>query len=810
MDYSWHPDDGSEAQNIIRQAEAPPDSPFRPRYRRRSGELVPLGMGGTVAPPAGSSSSSSNKVQAIKLGVLLGKKPVADALSRFLTLRDVFKMGASCRELMRRLLTVSGAASGAGSSSAPEPGGQQQQQQGAAAAAAAAGPGIGNGNAGGEAGGGGAAAAAAHTGPLMVHIRGAKEFLAYFRALEQNAAWTQQRMMAVSIVLDYHDSIDGPIPAFLGGGGGVSTVEWLDLGRSNLTGGIPDNLGTLPNLRKLYLAGNQLVGAIPSSLGDISTLSDLSLAGNELSGPIPDSFGNLTLLRYLSLRDNKLSGSIPESLGNLVNLEELWLNANQIEGEIPASFGNMATARKIFLNNNSIEGTLPASLGNLSSLRILSLRHNRLTGTVPPELGRLSQLKTLYMEKNQLEGTIPDTLANLASLEELNLLGNQFQGKAQTRNLLIGQPVAGLLKTVTVELEDRSYPIYIGEGILESGDLLRRHVTSRKALVITNDKVGPLYLAQTVKVLEAGGVEVETVVLPDGEEFKSLEILTKILDKALSARLDRKTTFVALGGGVIGDMVGFAAAIYQRGVKFVQVPTTLMAMVDSAVGGKTAVNHPLGKNMIGAFYQPQAVLADTDTLKSLPDRELSSGIAEVVKYGLIKDSEFFQWQEGCMETMAARDAGVLAEAVERSCINKALVVAADEKEAGLRATLNLGHTFGHAIETGLGYGKLLHGEAVAIGMHMAADLSCRMGWVDQELVDRSVALMEKAGLPVELPKGGGMDMDKFLDAMAVDKKVADGELRLILLKGELGGCVMTGDFDEAAMRATIQDFCDRQ
>ncbi|CAB1115544.1 unnamed protein product [Ectocarpus sp. CCAP 1310/34] len=383
--------------------------------------------------------------------------------------------------------------------------------------------------------------------------------------------------------------------------------------------------------------------------------------------------------------------------------------------------------------------------------------------------------------------------------------------RARTGTSMVAtEPAAGLLKTVTVDLGDRSYPIYIGDGILDSGDLLRRHVTSKKALVITNDKVGPLYLDKTVKILEAGGVEVETVVLPDGEEFKSLEVLTKILDKALSARLDRKTTFVALGGGVIGDMVGFAAAIYQRGVKFVQVPTTLMAMVDSAVGGKTAVNHPLGKNMIGAFYQPQAVLADMGTLKSLPDRELASGIAEVVKYGLIKDSEFFRWQEGCMENMAARDAGVLAEAVERSCINKANVVAADEKEAGLRATLNLGHTFGHAIETGLGYGKLLHGEAVAIGMHMAADMSCRMGWVDQELVDRSVALMEKAGLPVELPKGGGMDMDKFLTAMAVDKKVADGELRLILLKGDLGGCVMTGEFDEAAMRATIQDFCDRQ
>jgi 3-dehydroquinate synthase len=259
-----------------------------------------------------------------------------------------------------------------------------------------------------------------------------------------------------------------------------------------------------------------------------------------------------------------------------------------------------------------------------------------------------------------------------------------------------------LLSTVDVDLGDRTYPIYIGEGLLKDGGLLLKHVTSKRALVITNDRVGPLYLDDTVQTLRDGGVEVDTVVLPDGEAHKTMDVLMLILEKALTCRLDRSCTFVALGGGVIGDMVGFAAAIYQRGVKFVQVPTTLMAMVDSAVGGKTAVNHPLGKNMIGAFYQPQAVLIDTATLRTLPDRELASGIAEIIKYGLIKDAAFFEWQEQHMAGLLERDAATVSEAVRRSCENKALVVAADEKEAGLRATLNLGHTFGHAIETGLG------------------------------------------------------------------------------------------------------------
>jgi len=362
--------------------------------------------------------------------------------------------------------------------------------------------------------------------------------------------------------------------------------------------------------------------------------------------------------------------------------------------------------------------------------------------------------------------------------------------------------------TLEVDLGERTYPIYIGQGLLEEGSLMRKHVKGKKALVVTNDLIAPIYLDKCVAALEKeGNIEVETVVLPDGEEYKNMEVLNKVLDKALQARLDRKCTFVALGGGVIGDMCGFAAAIYQRGVNFIQVPTTLMAMVDSSVGGKTGVNHHLGKNMIGAFYQPQCVLIDTDTLNSLPDRELASGIAEVVKYGLIRDADFFKWQEDNMDGMLARDPSTLATAIERSCQNKADVVAADEREAGLRATLNLGHTFGHAIELGLGYGEWLHGEAVAAGTMMAADMSAAMGWIEPSVGDRTLALFKQANLPTKLPQGCGMTPEKFMDAMSVDKKVDDGQLRLILLKGELGNCVLTGDFDTKALSDTLDKYC---
>ena len=273
-----------------------------------------------------------------------------------------------------------------------------------------------------------------------------------------------------------------------------------------------------------------------------------------------------------------------------------------------------------------------------------------------------------------------------------------------------------------------------------------------------------------------------------------MDVLMKVFDKALEAKLDRQTTFVALGGGVIGDMTGYAASSYQRGVHFIQIPTTVMAMVDSSVGGKTGVNHPAGKNMIGAFYQPRCVLIDTDTLATLPDREYASGMAEVIKYGLIRDADFFQWQESNVDALMSRKEEAVVYAIERSCVNKAEVVALDEKEGGVRATLNLGHTFGHAIETGIGYGEWLHGEAVSVGMLMAAHMSERLGWMDKSILDRTFALLNKFALPVEVPDC--MTTQIFEDLMAVDKKAANGKLRLILLKGDLGSCVFTADFDK--------------
>ncbi|XP_039126157.1 3-dehydroquinate synthase, chloroplastic isoform X1 [Dioscorea cayenensis subsp. rotundata] len=360
---------------------------------------------------------------------------------------------------------------------------------------------------------------------------------------------------------------------------------------------------------------------------------------------------------------------------------------------------------------------------------------------------------------------------------------------------------------VDVDLGNRSYPIYIGSGLLDEPDLLQRHVHGKGVLIVTNTTVAPLYLDKVVKALTHGNpnVSVESVILPDGEKYKEMNTLMKVFDKAIESRLDRRCTFVALGGGVIGDMCGFAAASFLRGVNFIQIPTTLMAQVDSSVGGKTGINHPLGKNLIGAFYQPQCVLIDTDTLNTLPDRELVSGIAEVIKYGLIRDAEFFEWQEKNMQALLARDPSALAYAVKRSCENKAEVVSLDEKEGGLRATLNLGHTFGHAIENGLGYGDWLHGEAVGAGTVMAVDMSRRLGWIDDSVVERALSILQQARLPTGPPDA--MTVEKFKSIMAVDKKVADGLLRLILLKGPLGNCVFTGDYDRNALDETLRAFC---
>ncbi len=335
------------------------------------------------------------------------------------------------------------------------------------------------------------------------------------------------------------------------------------------------------------------------------------------------------------------------------------------------------------------------------------------------------------------------------------------------------------IQSLQVVLGDRSYPIHIGQGVLARGELIAPFFKQKKALIVTNETVAPLYLELLRSTLSEQGISSIPVILPDGEEFKTWQTLNLIFDALLAARCERNTTLVALGGGVIGDMGGFAAACYQRGMPFIQVPTTLLSLVDSSVGGKTAINHPLGKNMIGAFYQPKLVLADISTLNTLPDRELKAGLAEVIKYGLIRDPEFFVWLESNIENLLARDAEALAYAVQRSCANKAEVVAADEHEQGERALLNLGHTFGHAIETGLGYGEWLHGEAVAAGTLIAADLSRSLGWMSLEDVARTERLFMRAGLPVKAPNLG---VERYLELMSHDKKVQDGRLRLVLLK----------------------------
>jgi 3-dehydroquinate synthase len=355
------------------------------------------------------------------------------------------------------------------------------------------------------------------------------------------------------------------------------------------------------------------------------------------------------------------------------------------------------------------------------------------------------------------------------------------------------------MHTLTVDLGDRSYPIHIGAGLLSRAELILPHLAQKRVMVVTNTTVAPLYLAQLTATLQAGGVKVAQVVLPDGEAYKNWETLNLIFDALLTDRAERKTTLIALGGGVIGDMTGFAAASYQRGVPFIQIPTTLLSQVDSSVGGKTGINHPLGKNMIGAFYQPKVVLADTDTLKTLPPRELSAGLAEVIKYGLIWDVEFLVWLEANLERLRALDPTAITHAIYRSCEIKAQVVGEDEREGGIRAILNLGHTFGHAIETGMGYGNWLHGEAVAAGMVMAAQTSRRMGWLTEADVARTRALIRAAGLPDVAPDLGA---DTYLEYMGHDKKVEGGKMRFVLLK-KLGEAVITGDVPGATLRDTL-------
>jgi 3-dehydroquinate synthase len=356
------------------------------------------------------------------------------------------------------------------------------------------------------------------------------------------------------------------------------------------------------------------------------------------------------------------------------------------------------------------------------------------------------------------------------------------------------------MQTLHIQLENRSYPIYIGEGLLSQIKLIESHLKQKHVAVVTNTTVAPLYLDPLLSLLKDHGIKAFPIILPDGESYKNQETLNLIYDALLKEKCERTVTLIALGGGVIGDMTGYAAATYLRGVPFIQIPTTLLSQVDSSVGGKTGINHPLGKNMIGAFYQPQCVIADIDTLKTLPPREFSAGMAEVIKYGLIRDEAFFNWLEKNMEGLIKLNPSLLIEAIQRSCQNKADVVEMDEYESGVRAILNLGHTFGHAIENAMGYGVWLHGEAVATGMVMAAHLSKLMGWVKGEEFTRIIKLLKEAKLPIDPPN---ISEDQYIQLMSMDKKVIDGKIRLVLQKG-IGDAVITSDYDAKHLKTTLQ------
>jgi 3-dehydroquinate synthase len=408
-----------------------------------------------------------------------------------------------------------------------------------------------------------------------------------------------------------------------------------------------------------------------------------------------------------------------------------------------------------------------------------------------------AKLQELLDLREPLYEEAADVVAHTGK-QSVQVLLERLQQKLEDLKQMTGNKKT--MQTLTVGLAERSYPIHIGSGLLDRAELLLPHIPRKRAIIVSNTTVAPLYLQRLSQGLSAHGVQVQSVILPDGEQHKSGESLNVIYDALLSARSERSTPLIALGGGVIGDITGFAAATYLRGVPFIQIPTTLLSQVDSSVGGKTGINHPLGKNMIGAFYQPRVVLADTDTLDTLPDKELRAGVAEVIKYGLIRDLPFLEWLEANIERLLARDTPALQYAIARSCQNKAEVVGADERESGERALLNLGHTFGHAIENGVGYGVWLHGEGVAAGTIMAADLSQRLGWLSTSDVERVRTLFVRTGLPVVAPKLG---TEKYLQLMGLDKKVADGKIRFVLLKA-LGNAVMTGDVPQARLEQTLE------
>jgi shikimate kinase/3-dehydroquinate synthase len=441
---------------------------------------------------------------------------------------------------------------------------------------------------------------------------------------------------------------------------------------------------------------------------------------------------------------------------------------------------------------------LRASIGSILQ-RTAHDKNRPLLQTADPR-GKLEQLWT---ERDPLYREIADLVIdtgrpNVQSMVQtiLDQLAAQENARARKHARTAMNEQAHI--TLNVELGERSYPIEIGAGLLDDAALLARHIGGHKVAIVTNTTVAPLYLEKVAGHLRAAGRDVLEIVLPDGEEHKNWQSLNLVYDALLQHKCDRKTTLVALGGGVIGDLTGFAASSYMRGVPFVQIPTTLLAQVDSSVGGKTGINHPLGKNMIGAFYQPRAVIADTATLATLPARELSAGLAEVIKHGAILDADFFDWIEANIEPLIARDRHAIGYAIARSCEIKSDVVRKDEREGGLRAVLNFGHTFGHAIENGLGYGAWLHGEAVGCGMVMAADMSARLGLIEPAAVERVRALVRAAGLPAVAPDLGEA---RWIELMEVDKKNEGGEIRFILLKPLGSPSITTAPLD--VLRSTL-------
>jgi len=422
-------------------------------------------------------------------------------------------------------------------------------------------------------------------------------------------------------------------------------------------------------------------------------------------------------------------------------------------------------------------------------------RHNKqrpLLNTSDPE----AKLRLLMEQRATLYESIADITVSTDG-QRVATVCEQILEQLKMRDQWLDGPPRSNVHRVNIDLGERSYPILIGQGLLDNRELLAQMIPARDVFVVTNDRVGPLYLQRLLAALP--DKRSASIHLPDGEAHKTLATVSTIFDALVAARMNRDAVIIALGGGVVGDMAGFAAACYQRGIDYVQVPTTLLAQVDSSVGGKTAVDHPGGKNLIGAFHQPRAVIADITTLSTLPDRELRAGLAEVVKYGFIRDSVFLNWIEANTQSLLNRDAAALAHAIQRSCEIKTEIVGIDEREQGLRAILNFGHTFGHAIETATGYGEWLHGEAIATGMVMAADMSQRLGWIsatDRERVSRVIVGL---GLPIVAPRIG---TQRALELMGMDKKVLSGKIRLVLLKS-LGEACVTGDYDAQCLQATL-------